>query len=115
LTCPMKSVTSFLRRKGFGIREIEKLLRQLEPTEDRGTLEVGRSGLIHDIISQLQKEPVLAHLADSRDSLEEAGIHPVLEQGHTLKVPVSSKSGKRQLCFTRVAEDRWVYFMDHLP
>jgi hypothetical protein len=43
--------------------------------------------------------------------LEEMGIEPYVEYGHTLKVPLSNSEGgpKGLLCFTRVSQRKWVY------
>jgi hypothetical protein len=108
----MNSVTSFLRRRGYAIREIERLLQDLKPTTGYWALELGGSGMVREIMDELKEEPMITSLASSRCSLAEAGLTPVTEHGHTLRVPLSSKPGAGQLCFTRIAQDRWLYFVD---
>jgi hypothetical protein len=110
----MKSITSFLRRRGYPVREIGKLLRELEPTAGHAALVLGKGGPIEEILLELRKEPLAASLNHTRCSLKEAGIDPQFEHGHTLRVPLSGSKGGAvgYLCFTRVSEDRWIYFVD---
>lgn len=110
----MNSVTSFLRRRGYPLREIGKLLRQLQPTDGHVAIVLGKGGAIEELLVELAKEPLAASLNQSRSSLQEEGIVPQVEHGHTLKIPLSSNQGGPvgRLYFTRVSEDRWVYFVD---
>lgn len=110
----MKSITSFLRRRGYPLREIRKLLCQLDTKEVFATTELMPGGALDEVLEQLKREPFAAKIARSRSTLAEQGIRPSTEYGHTLKVPISTRPGAplTYLCFTRVAEDRWVYFVD---
>jgi hypothetical protein len=110
----MKSITSFLRIKGYALGEIRQLLQELEPTGGHCATELGGGSALARIVEQMRESPELAHLARGRASLKEAGIHPVKEFGHTLKVPLSGKEGVSEacVCFTRIAEDSWVYYVD---
>jgi hypothetical protein len=110
----MKSITTFLRRRGYALGEIKALLEELEPTAGHCAVELGGGAALAGIVNQLRETPELAHLAQGRVSLEEAGIRPVREFGHTLKIPLSRGKGGSGacLCFTRVGEDRWVYYVD---
>ena len=110
----MKSITSFLRRKGYALGEIQKLLEELEPTAGHSASGLGGGTALPGIVNQLREAPELAELARGRASLEEAGIEPVVEYGHTLKILLSThdRASATSLCFTRIAEDRWVYYLD---
>ena len=110
----MKSITAFLRRKGYALAEIQRLLQDLEPNCKHNPSDFGGGSALAKIVDQLRDTPELAHLAAGRASLEEAGIHPITESGHTLKLPLSSRRNQVDawICFTRVAPDRWVYYLD---
>ena len=110
----MKSITSFLRRKGYALGEIRRLLQELQPTGGHCAAELGGGTALAGIVDQIRESPELAHLAQGRASLEEVGIQPVKEYGHTLKIPLSSseRASDTSVCFTRVAEDCWVYYVD---
>jgi len=111
----MKSVTSFLRRKGYGLLEIEKLLRLLQPTAGHNAVEFGGGGALDEILVQLKEAPEWGEIAESRVTLQEAGMEPVAEYGHTLRIPLSRTQGSGSLCCTRVADDKWVYHVHPAP
>jgi hypothetical protein len=110
----MRSLTSFLRRRGYALREIHDLLKQLETHRGFDSADFLKGGPLEEVLEQLKKEPAAAKLSRSRLTLKEHGITPTTQQGHTLVVPVSAKPGVpcSYLYFTRVAEDKWVYFVD---
>jgi hypothetical protein len=87
----MKSVTEFLRRKGYPLREISQLLRRLQPTEGHAALGLGGGSALEEVLRQLQNDMQAEGLAQSRSSLSEAGIEPRIEHQHTLMVPLSTK------------------------
>ena len=109
----MKSVTAFLRRKGYPLREITKLLHRLQATEGHAAVDSGGGSAVEAVLQQVQRELGAEDLAESQSSLAELGLEPKVEHQHTLRVLLSAKEGpKRHLCFTRVGDDRWIYFVD---
>jgi len=110
----MNSITTLLRRKGYPIREIGVLLRDLKPTAGHNALTTGMGRRLDEVLTLLKREPLTKCLAQSRVSLEEEGIQPSIEYGHTLKVPIPGEHGQpdANLCFTRVSQEQWVYLVD---
>ena len=109
----MKSITMFLRRKGYALGEIERLLQQLEPTQGHVATVSGQGGAMGEILDYIQQQTELAPLSRSRHSLDESGITPSTEYGHTLRTPLSSRPGIGFLCVTRVALNRWAISVEN--
>jgi len=101
----MKSITTFLRRRGYALGEIKALLEELAPTAGHCAVELGGGAALAGIVNQLRETP---RLQDAQG--EESGGNG----GHTLKIPLTAAKGGSGscLCFTRVGEDRWVYYVD---
>jgi hypothetical protein len=66
------------------------------------------------MVRRVERAPELNHLVKGRNSLSEAGLAPVKEAGHTLRIPLeASHSGETEfLCFTRLTAERWTSYRD---